>query len=37
VVDLVEMNAIVYTDDLGTQLSETEIPADMAVTGTGRP
>jgi elongation factor G len=30
VVDLVEMNAIVYTDDLGTQLSETEIPADMA-------
>jgi elongation factor G len=29
VVDLIEMNAIVYTDDLGTQLSETEIPADM--------
>jgi elongation factor G len=30
VVDLVEMNAIVYADDLGTQLSETVIPADMA-------
>jgi elongation factor G len=29
VLDLIEMNAIVYTDDLGTQLSETEIPADM--------
>ena len=29
VVDLIEMNAIVYTDDLGTKLSETEIPADM--------
>ncbi len=30
VLDLIEMNAIVYADDLGTQLSETEIPADMA-------
>jgi elongation factor G len=28
-IDLIDMNAIIYTDDLGTQLSETEIPADM--------
>jgi elongation factor G len=28
-IDLVDMNAVIYTDDLGTQLSETEIPADM--------
>jgi elongation factor G len=30
VVDLIEMNAILYADDLGTQLSQAEIPADMA-------
>ncbi|HZS93342.1 MAG TPA: elongation factor G, partial [Chloroflexota bacterium] len=30
VVDLVRMRAIIYTDDLGTELSETEIPADLA-------
>jgi elongation factor G len=29
IVDLIDMNAIIYTDDLGTQLSETEIPEDM--------
>jgi elongation factor G len=29
VIDLVEMNAIIYTDDLGTKQEETAIPADM--------
>jgi len=29
IVDLVSMRAIIYTDDLGTQLSETEIPVAM--------
>jgi elongation factor G len=29
IVDLIDMNAIIYTDDLGTQLNETEIPEDM--------
>jgi elongation factor G len=29
VVDLIEMNAIIYEDDLGTQPKITEIPADM--------
>jgi elongation factor G len=29
VVDLIDMNAIIYTDDLGTQQEETEIPVDM--------
>jgi elongation factor G len=29
VVDLIDMNAIIYTDDLGTQQTETEIPVDM--------
>ena len=29
IVDLIDMNAIIYTDDLGTQLNETEIPVDM--------
>ncbi|MBV9280076.1 MAG: elongation factor G, partial [Chloroflexi bacterium] len=29
IIDLIDMNAIIYTDDLGTQLNETEIPADM--------
>jgi elongation factor G len=29
VVDLVDMNAIIYTDDLGTTLAETEIPEEM--------
>ncbi|MCL6517978.1 elongation factor G [Alicyclobacillus sp.] len=28
-VDLVEMDAIIYTDDLGTRSEKTEIPADM--------
>ena len=28
-VDLIDMNAIIYTDDLGTQQNETEIPTDM--------
>ena len=30
VVDLVEMNAIVWTDDLGTEIEVTEIPAELA-------
>ncbi|GAV21755.1 elongation factor G [Carboxydothermus pertinax] len=29
IVDLIENKAIIYTDDLGTQLAEAEIPADM--------
>ncbi|GAV24254.1 elongation factor G [Carboxydothermus islandicus] len=29
VVDLIENKAIIYTDDLGTQLAEAEIPAEM--------
>ena len=29
IVDLVENKAIIYTDDLGTQLAEAEIPEDM--------
>jgi elongation factor G len=29
IVDLIDMNAIIYTDDLGTELRETEIPVDM--------
>ena len=29
IVDLVEMNAIIYKDDLGAEWEETEIPADM--------
>jgi elongation factor G len=29
IVDLIEMNAIIYTDDLGTQLTEAEIPVEM--------
>jgi len=28
-VDLIDMNAIIYADDLGTQLNETEIPTEM--------
>src|SRR6516164_1352886 len=29
VVDLIEMNAILYSDDLGTQIQEAEVPVDM--------
>ncbi|ABB14098.1 MULTISPECIES: elongation factor G [Carboxydothermus] len=29
VIDLIENKAIIYTDDLGTQLAEAEIPAEM--------
>src|SRR5437764_1152377 len=29
IVDLIEMNAIVYTDDLGTEQQQAEIPVDM--------
>ncbi len=29
IIDLVEMNAIVYNDEMGTQWEETEIPEDM--------
>src|SRR5947209_461283 len=29
ILDLIEMQAIVYTDDLGTQLQQAEIPVDM--------
>lgn len=29
IVDLIEMNAIIYSDDLGTQLNETDVPVDM--------
>ncbi|GEO26726.1 elongation factor G [Alicyclobacillus acidoterrestris] len=29
IIDLVEMKAIIYTDDLGRQSEDTEIPADM--------
>ena len=37
VVDLVDMKAVIYTDDLGTQLNETEIPAEMlAASGEAR-
>jgi elongation factor G len=28
-IDLIDMQAIIYTDDLGTQLSQTDIPAEM--------
>ncbi len=31
VVDLVEMKALIYTDELGTRWEEREIPADLAV------
>ncbi|PZS01324.1 MAG: elongation factor G, partial [Chloroflexi bacterium] len=29
IVDLIELNATIYADDLGTQITETDIPADM--------
>ena len=29
IIDLVKMDAIIYEDDLGTVMDETEIPADM--------
>src|SRR5947209_5190058 len=29
IVDLIDMNAVIYTDDLGTQLNEAEIPVAM--------